>query len=104
MIRKCDDSSSFCVVLSADGSDWQQTDVEDQRSRTTEQRLTEKTQASNKGQNKGFVYRTAENPAKPDHTPIYIIKDMVLNQVKKFSRNHYSKMGSVSCLFWDFHC
>ncbi|XP_017275494.1 CLOCK-interacting pacemaker [Kryptolebias marmoratus] len=68
----------------SDGSDWQQTDAEDQRSSSSQPIVTEKAEASHSSQDKGLGYRTSENPtmmsAKPDHPPVYIVKDMVLNQ------------------------
>ncbi|TKS81316.1 G2/mitotic-specific cyclin-B [Collichthys lucidus] len=65
----------------SDGSDWQQTDVEDQRSNKSQSQGSEHAQTSQPGQNQE---PKRENPgnssAGRDLSPIYIINNMVLKQ------------------------
>uniref|UniRef100_A0A096M3M3 Uncharacterized protein n=1 Tax=Poecilia formosa TaxID=48698 RepID=A0A096M3M3_POEFO len=62
----------------SDGSDWQQTDIEDQRSTKSQRRLVEYAEAPQTGQCKVHGGRNTGNPAvmatKQVHQPIYIIK------------------------------
>ncbi|XP_044057182.1 CLOCK-interacting pacemaker isoform X2 [Siniperca chuatsi] len=66
----------------SDGSDWQQTDVEDQRSSKIQYRCSEREETSQPGQNQEHGQG---NPGSPTlmpagRAPIYIIKNMVLKQ------------------------
>ncbi|TMS07586.1 CLOCK-interacting pacemaker [Larimichthys crocea] len=65
----------------SDGSDWQQTDVEDQRSNKSQSKGSEHAETSQPGQNQE---PKRENPgnssAGRDLSPIYIINNMVLKQ------------------------
>ncbi|KAM4741981.1 CLOCK-interacting pacemaker isoform 2-T2 [Anableps anableps] len=62
----------------SDGSDWQQTDVEDQRSTKSQLRVTEHAEALQTGQPKVHSSRDAGNPTvmptKLAHPPVYIIE------------------------------
>ncbi|XP_072248990.1 CLOCK-interacting pacemaker isoform X2 [Leuresthes tenuis] len=68
----------------SDGSDWQQTDVEDQRRNKNQSKASEHAEASQPGQNKEREPKNLENPtmtpAQLNHPPIYIIKDLELKQ------------------------
>ncbi|KAM4566291.1 CLOCK-interacting pacemaker isoform 1-T2 [Odontesthes bonariensis] len=68
----------------SDGSDWQQTDVEDQRRNRNQSKASENAETSQPGQNKELGPKNLENPtmtpAKLNHPPICILKDMVLKQ------------------------
>ncbi|XP_061574890.1 CLOCK-interacting pacemaker isoform X2 [Cololabis saira] len=68
----------------SDGSDWQQTDVEDQRNNKNHPRPKEPADTSHPGPNKKPGLQNSGNaaivPAKLDNRPVYIIEDMVLKQ------------------------
>lgn len=89
--KDADDSSGWGSRCSSekdsgfsDGSDWQQTDVEDQQSNRRQSRANEHAGPSQPGQNQELAQRNPGNPklvpAGRDHPPMYIIKDMVLKQ------------------------
>lgn len=69
----------------SDGSDWQHTDAEDQRSNKSQSIVSEHAQTSQQGQQNTQLGQ--RNPGRvscisagQNHTPTYIIKDLVLNQ------------------------
>ncbi|XP_070762277.1 CLOCK-interacting pacemaker [Enoplosus armatus] len=68
----------------SDGSEWQQTDVEDQQSNISQYRCSERAETSQPGQNRvlgrGIPGHPALMPAGRELPPIYIIKNMVLKQ------------------------
>lgn len=73
-----------CSFSSTDGSDWQQTDVEDQRS--------EQANTSQTGQTKDLQQGNPGNPmlktAGRELQPIYIINNMVLKKVRQVYLAH----------------
>ncbi|XP_028276348.1 CLOCK-interacting pacemaker isoform X2 [Parambassis ranga] len=68
----------------SDGSDWQQTDAEDQRKNKVQSRASEHTGTLPPGQNQEPGWRNPGNPtltlAGPVYPPIYVVKDMVHKQ------------------------
>ncbi|KAK5868437.1 hypothetical protein PBY51_009453 [Eleginops maclovinus] len=68
----------------SDGSDWQQTDVEDQRSDQSQTKGSEQADTSQTGQTKALQQGNPGNPslktAGRERQPIYIINNMVLKQ------------------------
>ncbi|KAM9358630.1 CLOCK-interacting pacemaker-like isoform 1-T3 [Symphorus nematophorus] len=68
----------------SDGSDWQQTDVEDQRSSKNQSRGSDHAEISQPGQNQELGEGNPGNstlmPAGHNHSPIYVIKNIVLKQ------------------------
>lgn len=78
---------TLCSNFCADGSDWQQTDAEDQRSNKSQYRGSESTKTSQPGQNQEVEGGNPGNPALmlAGHQlpPVYIIKNMVLKQVRQ---------------------
>lgn len=68
----------------SDGSDWQQTDVEDQRSNKNQSRGSERAETTQRGLNQELGQENPENPTLMptgcELSPIYIIKNMVLKQ------------------------
>ncbi|XP_069574578.1 CLOCK-interacting pacemaker isoform X1 [Brachyistius frenatus] len=68
----------------SDGSEWQQTDVEDKQSNKSQSRANNHTETSEPGQNHELGQRNPGNstliPAGRDHPPSYIIKDIVIKQ------------------------
>lgn len=75
--------SSLCPDLPADSSDWQQTDVEERRSLS---RGSEHTETSQPGQRQEVGREMPGNPtvmpAGREFSPIYIVNNMVLKQVR----------------------
>ena len=75
-----------CVVFSADCSDWQHMDVEDQHSDKSQSRGSECAETSQPGQNREPGERNSENStlmlAGRELPPIYIIDHMGLKQVR----------------------
>lgn len=66
----------------SDGSDWQPTDVEDQRSNKSSSRVSEHAGTLPSGQNQEVGQRNTGKPAlmPKGHPPVYTINDMVLQQ------------------------
>uniref|UniRef100_A0A3P8U1F7 CLOCK-interacting pacemaker b n=1 Tax=Amphiprion percula TaxID=161767 RepID=A0A3P8U1F7_AMPPE len=68
----------------SDGSDWQQTDVEDQRRNKSPSRVSDHAETSQPGQNQELGHRNTGKPALTtkghDQPPIYNIKDTELQQ------------------------
>lgn len=81
--------TSLCYNPLVDGSDWQQTDAEDQRKNKVHSRASEHTGTSPPGQNQEPGWRNPGNPtltlAGPVYPPIYVVKDMVCMQVESCS-------------------
>lgn len=69
----------------SDGSDWQQTDVEDQRTNRSQSRSSESTESSQQGQNQKLDQGAAGITTFPstgqELAPIYILKNTVLKQL-----------------------
>lgn len=70
-------------TFSADGSDWQQTDVEDQRSNNSQSRGSEHVKTSQPGKNEKNPGNPPLMPAGGELSPIYIINNTVLMQVRE---------------------
>ncbi|XP_029965315.1 CLOCK-interacting pacemaker [Salarias fasciatus] len=67
----------------SDGSDWHHTDVEDQQSNKNQSRAGEHSQASQPGLSQRNPGSVSSIPAGRDRPPIYIFKDMVLQQANR---------------------
>ena len=76
-----------CSISSTDGSDWQQTDVEDQRSNQSQSKGSGQAATSQTGQTKDLQQGNPGNPmlktAGRELQPIYIINNMVLKKVRQ---------------------
>lgn len=83
----CQHLSVFCSVFSTDGSDWHQTDIEDQRINRSQSRGGERAEPSQLSQNPKLGKGNSGNPtyksAGHELSPIYIIKNMVLKKVRQ---------------------
>lgn len=81
-------SISSCNNFSADGSDWQQADVEDQKRNKSQFRASEHAETSqNQERMQRNLGKHSVMPDGHDQPPVYMIKNTMLNQVKKDTTN-----------------